>query len=127
MSYVSSMLITCAVTEDEADGGLPALHDWCRAHATQRGIRPSFFRPLGLEPAENGKAMQIHVLACAANYFDEDALIEAFPTFPWLFPDQALLTIHAEHDSWAIVCGDGKTWKHDLYDWSKGERYDVRP
>lgn len=105
MSSVSSMVITCALIEEEDDGGLPALHEWCASHEPRR-IR---FGTLNDDPAVcNAKAMQAHILACAANYFDEVALIEAFPTFPWLFPDEAVLVIHPEEGEARIVRGDGR-------------------
>lgn len=104
MSSVSSMVITCALIEDEEDGGLLALHAWC-ADLQPRPVR---FGVLNDDPAVcNGKGMQAFVLACAANYFDEDALAEAFPTFPWLFPGEAVLVIHPEQGEARIVRGGG--------------------
>lgn len=103
MSSVSSMVITCTLGEEDEDGGLPALHAWC-ADLQPRSIR---FGTLNDDPAVcNGKGMQALVLACAANYFDENALAEAFPTFPWLFPEEAVLVIHPEHGGVRIVRGD---------------------
>lgn len=103
MSHVSSMIVSCSITEEDDDGGLPALHAWC----SQRE-RPVRFGVLDDDPAVcNSKAMQAHVLACAASYFNEDDLIAAFPTFPWLFPEEAVLVIHPEHGGTHIVRGDG--------------------
>ena len=100
------MVITCAIGEEEDDGGLPALHHWCAS----REPRPIRFGVLDDAPAVcNSKGMQALVLACAANYFDEDALITAFPTFPWVWPGEATLVIHPEQEGEVrIVRGDGR-------------------
>lgn len=102
MSSVSSMIVTCAVVEDEHDGGLIFLHEWCA-----RLERPIRFGRLDDRPADNGKAMQALVLAAAANYFHEDALLEAFPTFGWLWPEEAVLIVYPEDGPPRIVRADG--------------------
>lgn len=106
MSHVSSMVITCAMLEDEPDGGLPPLHAWCAMPAdVETPMRkPIEFRELDLDPAVNhSKGMEVAVLAAAGNYYDHDALIKAFPTFPWMFPEDAVLVIHPEHGTAIVV------------------------
>jgi len=104
VSHVSSMVVTCSAIEEDEDGGLPALHDWCASLE-----RPVRFGTLDDDPAVcQSKAMQVLILACAANYFDEDALVEAFPRFPWLLPEDAVLVIHPEHGGTRIVRGGSR-------------------
>lgn len=103
MSHVSSMILTCNLIEEDDDGGLAALQAWCQ----QRQRRPVRFGRLDDRPGHNGKAMQVLILCAAVNYFDEDELLTAFPTFPWLFPETAVLVIHTEHDGLRIATGQG--------------------
>lgn len=104
VSHVSSMIVTCALIESDADGGLSQLHAW-----SSRLDRPIRFGVLDDEPAVcNAKGMQAHILGAAGNYFDEDALLAAFPTFAWLFPDEALLVVYPENGAPRVVRGDGR-------------------
>lgn len=100
MSYVSSMVISTGLTEDE-DGGMSALHEWCASQP-----QPIEFRLLDLSVAGGSKAMQIDVYAAAGNYYDHDALADVFPTFPWIFPKEAVLVAYPEDGAPIIVRGD---------------------
>lgn len=100
MSVVSSMIVSCGLMEDDA---LTALNEWCA-----RQSRVVEFRPLDLNVAGGGKAMQVDIYAAAGNYYNHCALADAFSTFPWVFPAEAVLVAYPEDGPPIIVRGDGK-------------------
>lgn len=79
---------------------MASLNEWCA-----RQSRVVAFLPLDLGDAGGGKAMQIEIFAAAGNYYDHRALADAFPSFPWVFPDEAVLVAYPEDGPPLIVRG----------------------
>lgn len=106
VSHVSSMIVTCELIEDGqsfGDGGLTAFHAWC-----ENVDKPIRFAEIPDDLGVNhSKGIEVHVLVAAGNYFDHDALAEAFPTFPWSFPENAVLVVQPQDGRPIIVRGDG--------------------
>jgi hypothetical protein len=103
VSHVSNLIVTCELIEDDADGGMAAFHAWCKNFD-----KPIRFAEIPDDLGINhGKGIEVHVLVAAGNYFDHGALAEAFPTFPWMFPENAVLVIHPQNGWPIIVRGDG--------------------
>jgi hypothetical protein len=103
MSSVTNMIVTCDLIEEDDDGGLGAFHAWC-THLD----RPIRFDAVPDDLGVNhSKGTEVHILVAAGNYFDHDALATAFPTFPWMFPQNAVLVIHLQDGHPTIVRGDG--------------------
>jgi hypothetical protein len=94
------MLVALGLCEEE---GIAALNEWCA-----RQSRVVVFQPLDLDAAGGGMAMQVEIFAAAGNYYDHQALADAFPSFPWVYPDEAVFVAYPEDGPPLIVRGDGQ-------------------
>lgn len=103
MSVISHVLIThCEGSTSPAIANLSA---WCVENDPERQQVPT---EIDMDYAGGRKFFVNHVLAMAANYFPAEKLAEAFPTFGWHLPLEAVLIVETEGESGHVVRGDGQ-------------------
>lgn len=91
MSLMTDMVVFAAVGDGEA---IARLNAWC----TARDAGAQQFKPLDTAAAGGNKVFCSNVWAMCGNYFPVQQFVEAFPTFGWQYPEDAVLLIDHEHD-----------------------------
>ncbi len=87
MSSITDMVIFAGAMDDEA---MARLNAWCAERDTERGQQ---FRKLDVDAAGGVKVFTSDVWAMAGNYFPYEDLVEALPTFGWMYPEDIVLLV----------------------------------
>ncbi len=87
MSSITKMVIYIGFRDEAA---MARLNAWCAEHDTDREQQ---FEKLNMDAAGGMKVFTGQVWAMAGNYFPAEDLVEAFGSFGWLCPDDAILIV----------------------------------
>lgn len=108
MSIISQLIVFHREIEDDLSDDHPAIERllaWCRENANGR---------TGVQLPESVASFE-DLLVLDANFFPCEELAEAFPTFGWNSPEQAVLITQTEHEVTRVVLGNGGTmWWNSL-------------